>query len=135
MAKRDKANIDIIFNEVLALWIDGYQRKAIVQYCAENHGISERHTDNYLAKVYKEISNNSKEHRTKLVNQSLRRYNDLYDRNLAIQDYRECRAVQDSIVKLFGISEPNKIDVTTEGEKINQPPVINVKWIKPDNTK
>lgn len=29
----------------------------------------------------------------------------------------------------------NNVDVTTEGEKINQPPVINVKWIKPENTK
>lgn len=124
MAKRDSNAVDMLFNEIMELWINGYTRKAIVQYCAENHNISDRQTDNYLAKVYKEISNNHKEHRVKLVNQSLRRYNDLYDRNLAVQDYRECRSVQDSIVKLFGIAEPYKIDHTTKGKEIKLPPYM-----------
>lgn len=130
MAKRDSNEADILFNEILELWINGYSRKIIVQYCSENHNISERQTDNYLAKVYKEISENHKEHRSKLINQALRRYNDLYDRNLAIQDYRECRSVQDSVVKLFGISEAQKIDHTTNGKDINIPVI---KWVDESN--
>ena len=127
MAKRDSNEADKLFNEILELWINGYSRKLIIQYCTENHNISERQIDNYLAKVYQEISNNHKEHRSKLVNQALRRYNDLYDRNLAIQDYRECRAVQDSVVKLFGISEAQKVDHTTNGKEINIP---IIEWVK-----
>lgn len=130
MAKRDSLEVDNLFNEILELWVNGYSRKIIVQYCSENHDISERQVDNYLAKVYKEISNNHKEHRSKLINQAIRRYNDLYDRNLAIQDYRECRSVQDSVVKLFGLAEAQKVDHTSNGETMNIPVIT---WVDEGN--
>jgi hypothetical protein len=126
MAKRTSTEAENIFLEVLELYINGYSRKQIVQYCSETHHISERQTDNYLAKVYDEISNNQAEHKTKLIKQSIRRFNDLYEKNSAIQDYRECRAVQESIIKLFGLASPDKVDHTTNGENINTQPIWQV---------
>jgi predicted kinase len=123
--KRTKPEAEQIFLEVLELHVNGYTRKQIVQYCSETHKISDRQTDNYLAKVYDEISNNSAEYKEKLIKQSIRRFNDLYDKNSAIQDYRECRAVQESIIKLFGLSAPDKIDHTTKGESLNIP-ILNI---------
>jgi hypothetical protein len=114
MAKRDNIESANLQNEILELYVNGYGRKQIVQYCSETHNLSERQVDNYLAKVYEEISVNIQEHKTKLIKQSIRRFNDLYERNSAIQDYRECRQVQESIIKLFGLSEPNKINVQTD---------------------
>lgn len=126
MAKRDSAESLEILTEIIDLWVNGMPRKEIVQYCAENHKIAERQTDNYLAKAYKEIANNSKDHRGKLINQALRRYNDLYDRNLAVLDYKECRGVQDSICKLFGLNEAMKVDHTSNGQQINISPI---EWV------
>jgi hypothetical protein len=130
MAKRNKTEVEKVFLDVLELHVNGYSRKQILKYCAETHKLAERQTDNYLAKVYDEISNNSAEYKEKLIKQSVRRFNDLYEKNSAIQDYRECRAVQESIIKLFGLSAPDKTDITTKGEKVNAEPV----WIIQDNS-
>ena len=130
MAKRNKTEVEKVFLDVLELHVNGYSRKQILKYCAETHKLAERQTGNYLAKVYDEISNNSAEYKEKLIKQSVRRFNDLYEKNSAIQDYRECRAVQESIIKLFGLSAPDKTDITTKGEKVNAEPV----WIIQDNS-
>lgn len=126
MAKRNKIQSTKIVNELTELIINGYSRKQIVQYCAETHNIAERQVDNYLSQVYNNISNDLGKYRKSLIKQSIKRFNDLYDRNSAIQDYRECRQVQESIIKLFGLNEPIKSDITSGGEKIETSTMANI---------
>ena len=108
--KRTNQEIDQIINELVELITNGYSRQQIIQYCSDTHEVGERQTDNYLSRAYDVISTESQKLRTKLVKQSFKRYNELYYKNSAIQDYRECRAVQESITKLFGLNAPMHID-------------------------
>lgn len=119
--KRTNIESDLILNEITELYLNSYSRKQIIQYCSENHDIGERQVDNYLAKVYDFLANNISENKNKMIKQSLKRFNDLYEKNTSIQDYRECRQVQESIIRLFGLNPAQKVDHTTNGKDINIP--------------
>jgi hypothetical protein len=118
MAKRNKEQAEKVLIDVMYLMEHDYQRIEIVQNISKLHNISERQVDNYIAKGYKELASNRQKYKELLITQSITRFNDLYERNKKIADYRECRQVQDSIVKLFGLNEAEKVDVTTQGDKL-----------------
>ena len=59
-----------------------------------------------------------------------KRYEDLYQKNYNIQDYKEARSVQDSLNKLIGLNEPDKKEI-----RINDANKTYESWIdqiKPD---
>lgn len=45
---------------------------------------------------------------------------ELYNKNLKIQDYRECRNIIKTISELTGADAPKQIDHTTKGESLNE---------------
>lgn len=102
---------EVIFEMILK----GYRRSQIIRYCAETFSIGERQTENYISQVYDDFAERMEKRKEAQIGLALARYNDLYQKNYNIQDYRECRAVQDSINKMTGINEPEKIqhNVTT----------------------
>jgi glutamyl-tRNA reductase len=115
MPKSTSVQKEMLIEQCVTLLIEGYRRKDIVQYFTENHDKCERTVDNYLSEAYEKISTD-KDLQKKIIKQSLKRFNDLYDKNSAIQDYKECRQVQESILKLFGLNQPDKIDHTNNGQ-------------------
>lgn len=106
---------------IFEMLIKGYRRSQIMRFCAEKYNIRERQVDVYIAQVKEQLNERIEKKKDEHLNLALIRYNDLYSKNYSIQDYRECRAVQDSINKLLGINEPDKVD-----HKILEPRIFNI---------
>jgi len=117
MGKRNSKESEELLAEIIELLFMGYSRKQIIQFCAEKHNIQDRQVDNYLAKAYKKVSINIKDYTSQLLQQSIKRFNELYDKNMTIQDYRECRQVQESIIKMF-LSDAGNTDDPNERQKL-----------------
>jgi hypothetical protein len=96
-------------------------RTDILRYITEKYGIKEDQIDKDVAKA-KDLIRQSLDNtdRNFLIAQSIERYNILYYKNFKLQDYRECRQIVGDINKLFGLNEPEKLDHSTQGEKIPQ---------------
>jgi hypothetical protein len=130
MAKSTNAELSIRYATVAEMLIKGQSREDIVQYASKTWSVSDRTADDYISNAWIKIRTQSDEDIEKNKHLALSRYNDLYKRNFNIQDYRECRQVQNDIVKLLGIAAPDKIDHTSKGESLAPP----IQWIKPDGT-
>lgn len=92
-----------------------------------NWGIDIRQYDNYIKRAKKLIKDQSKGNADEFKNLAFARYNDLYQKNYAEGDLRECRNVQDSLNKLLGINEPDKANINLTGS------ITPDKWLK-DNS-
>ena len=115
MPKEEKSNsyekekrIDIICEMI----IKGFSNNQIFRYVSEksNWNITQRQVENYLAEAKEKIKNSEsdKDFEIKKAKMRLER---LYQKNESIEDYKECRALIDTMAKLFGWSEPKKIEV------------------------
>ena len=132
MNKASDAEIELRIQTVAEMLIKAQGRENILRYCAENWGIRERQADNYISRAIDKIKKN-KEFLDLEQEISLQkaRFEDLYQKNYTIQDYREARQVLDSIAKLLGLNKPEKLDHTTKGESIQ--PKIEI--VRPDASK
>lgn len=130
--KSTNAEAELRLATIYEMVVKGCSRKYIVRYCAEKFDIESRQVDVYLQKVNEEIKNTfGKEYKENLLEKHLSQLENLYAKNYAIEDFRECRNIIDSKNKLLGLGEYNtkKIDHTTGGEKIN---ILNLgQGIKP----
>lgn len=127
MGKKTDIEYQAVVNEVIELLLHNVSRKEILQYISEKEKVSERQVENYLAEAYDVISLDFQQIRSKLIRNQIKRLNDLYEKNSAIQDYRECRAIVGETSKLFGLNAPSQIDVTSGGEKLQLPPWVREK--------
>lgn len=82
--------------------------------------IVDRQIDKYISRAKALIRKNTKKSEQDFTAIALARYDDLYQKNYAADDLKECRAVQDSVNKLIGLNAPDKIDATTKGESLNK---------------
>jgi hypothetical protein len=131
---REKANnmeADQRREVIFEMMLKGYRKSQIVRFCSENYKIGERQVEKYITQVNDDFAERSEKRKEVLIGQAIARYNDLYQKSYQIQDYRECRAVQESINKMFGINEPDKIDMTSGGQPIN---VISLGNGKPETS-
>jgi hypothetical protein len=96
---------------IIEMLLSGYSRSDIVQYCANVYKIKARQTDVYIGKANIEIDGLFSKKKKQNASIAIARYNDLYKRSLKIQDYRECRQVQDAINKMLGINEPDRSEI------------------------
>jgi hypothetical protein len=112
--------IDFIIELILA---GITQRRFILQNVIEKYGVAESQVDKDLKKAREILRDALDLERADKLADVLNKYNNLYYKNMKIQDYKECRSVLDSLVKLGGLAEPDKVDHTTGGEKINIPPI------------
>lgn len=85
-----------------------------------NWEVNERMIDYYISRAKALIRKNTRKSEKDFTAIALARYDDLYQKNYSAEDYRECRAVQDSVNKLVGLNAPDKIDATTKGESLNK---------------
>ena len=107
--KASIAEYEIRVDTVAEMLVKGCKRPEILRYSASTWDISVRQTDEYIANARSRIDEVNAESLKEQVSIALARYNDLIKKNYQIQDYRECRAVQDSINKLLGLEAAIKI--------------------------
>ena len=111
-------------NTVYLMLLQGFQRKQIIQYCSEQFKIGERQTDEYLGKAREIIKSNIDCDTSNKKNEVLNQFYDLYQKNYALEDYRECKSVLLAIASILGVEAPKKTDITSNGNTITTPPTI-----------
>lgn len=105
-------------NVVEELMMQGASRKEILQYCAKEFKTQDRAVDYYIAEAKAHIKSNfdtmfDKEYFKANI---FKRLESLYQQNLDIEDFKECRAILKELRDMFGLNEASKLDVTTNGE-------------------
>lgn len=132
--KSDSSEMDKRVNIVYLMLLQGFQRKQIIQYCADNFQIGERQTDEYLGKAREIIKSNIDCDTSSKRNEILNQFYDLYQKNYALEDYRECRNLLTNISNILGVEAPKKTDITSNGETIKVPTSIQVEIITNEDT-
>lgn len=104
---KKKATDAEITQRVLAitdLISQGASRSDIVQFCSSEYGVSDRHTATYLSRAYKIMRQQAEELAAQHYAIAIARYTKLYAKNYKVQDFRECRNVQQAIDKITILS-------------------------------
>jgi hypothetical protein len=123
--KADSSEMEKRVNTIYLMILQGFQRKQIIQYCSNTYKIGERQTDAYLIKAREIIKANIDCDTSSKKNEVLNQFYDLYQKNYALEDYRECKSVLLAIAGILGVQAPTKTDITSGGEKIaTAPPTI-----------
>lgn len=107
-----KRQIDERILKVYEFLLSGKTNPFILRYSAENWNLETRQTETYIAEAYKlyrkaldhKIDDLTAKHYTMLM--------DLYEKNYEIGDYRECRAILETLAKLLGLNQPEKLEIT-----------------------
>lgn len=120
--KSDSSEMEKRVNTIYLMILQGFQRKQVIQYCADNFKIGERQTDSYLIKAREIIKSNIDNDTSSKKNEILNQFYDLYQKNYSLEDFKECRNILMSISQILGVQAPIK----TENTNINiETPIIN----------
>lgn len=121
--KSSKAELDLVLETVIEMIIKGHTRTDIIRHFQKDenkiNAKSERSVDYYISNAREEIKKRFEPQKEALIALAVMRYEDLYKKNYQIQDFRECRSVQDSLNKITGISV-DKTELT-----IREQPLFN----------
>lgn len=118
--KSTKAEVELRVQTIVKWILQGRSYTDIVRYSAKNWGISSRQADNYVKMAKDDVKATTKITKEEQITLAIARYNDLYLQNYTGKDFRECRNVQDSLNKLLGLNEAEKIDITTKMEGMTE---------------
>lgn len=77
------------------------------------------HARNQLYEVKSQLRQEAAEIKENLVEELTSKLTDLYSKNYAKEDYKECREVINSINKILGLNNGNKVEIAHENEVIN----------------
>lgn len=108
------ARVDTVMTHLLR----GKGRPFIMQFAADTWSVSERTTDEYIAratKLIEEITQPRKEYEFALVRQRLE---ELYDKALADKNYNAALGALKQVAEMTGINQPQKVDVTSDGKPV-----------------
>lgn len=126
MPVRNKYDIANERIEIVAQFIiRGASRSAIIRTVQNPDGkyawdIGDNMIDKYISRAKALIRKQANKSEKDLFAIAMVRYDDLYMKNYQTEDFKECRAIQDSVNKLVGLNAPDKIDATTKGESLNK---------------
>jgi hypothetical protein len=124
--KSTNAEYDLRVNKVMEMILKGQSRISIVQNISKNYNITFRQADNYIADATKKIKESANKDAEQNISITIERYRDLYYKSYQLEDYAECRRIQESLVKLLGISEPEKTSVLHTGTEDIQPIKVHI---------
>jgi hypothetical protein len=113
--KSTDAEIQLRVQTVTAMILQGYSRANIVQYGSKKWKVTERQVDDYISASKAEIKASTDISKEEQIELAKARYNDLYQKNYKSFDFKECRAVQDSLNKMLGLNEAEKHDLNVSG--------------------
>lgn len=111
-------------NEVKTLMLQGCTTSQIMEYCGKTFKIEKSAVYDYI-KEAKELMVEDFRKTTDFEAFKAEIYNrleDLYQKNLDIDDYKECRNIIKDIREMLGVNAPIKTDLTTNGKEINERP-------------
>jgi hypothetical protein len=107
--KSDSSETEKRVNTVYLMILQGFQRKQIIQYCADKFKVGERQTDEYLRKAREIISSNIDTDVSHKKNEIISMFYDLYQKNYALEDFKECRFIAQKICEVIGVDAPKLI--------------------------
>lgn len=113
------AEISIRVWNTLDLKLRGYSRAKIVEITTNNYKVCEKTADTYIAKAKQILNENNEDLKNEMIALTKARYEDLLQKAYDSGDYKEARAIVDSMNKLFGLEAPKAVDITSNGETIN----------------
>lgn len=96
--------------------IQGRDRTYIIQFCSKKYNVTtDRCTDGYISDAKKIIKSDFERcfDIDDFKGEIYGRYQDLYQKNYDLGDYRECRNVIADMNKLLGLNAPKKIEIET----------------------
>jgi hypothetical protein len=108
MGKATDAEVERRVDEVYDLLINRVTYRAIVGYGAQKWGLSERQMAVYMKKAKERIAERAKESQEEQLARAIASYESLYARQVAEKDLGGARQTLDSLVKLLGLSAPEK---------------------------
>ena len=116
MPKEEKSNsfekekrIDLICEMI----IKGLTRSQMIQYVSKktDWNLSDRQVDTYISEAKEKIKNSENDKGFEIKKAKMR-LEKLYQKNESIEDYKECRALIESMAKLFGWNESEKVETS-----------------------
>lgn len=110
MAKVSAAELELRISTVIQLLTQGASSAAIKKYCLEKFKAPPRTVERWIAQADEEVVKISQPKKESRVAIALARYNDLIAKAYKRQDYREVRAIQAEINRMFGDNAPEKTD-------------------------
>lgn len=106
-------------NQIFNFMLRGYRTGQIIEHGVKNWGIGQRMVEKYITKASEIIKAQAETDREQQYYKALLRYEDLYSKNYAERDFKECRAVQGDLNKITGVLAPVKTEVTgKDGEPV-----------------
>jgi hypothetical protein len=113
-------------NTVKEYLLAGSSRSQIIQFCAKEYKVNDRASDGYIAEAKKIMVDDF--HKTTDIDsfkaEIYGRLENLYQLNLEVEDFKACQTILKDIREMMGLNSVARLDVTTDGEKINQTPTI-----------
>ena len=119
--KATKAEVGNRINQVADMILQGFTRGQILQFVTEKTawGISERQTDYYIRKARDKFEEEAEINRRYELGRALKRLDDLYRRDMAIQDYKAALQVQKERSTLTGLYAAPTTLLLTPGTQDN----------------
>lgn len=109
-------------NKAYALIIMGKKTRDIVAYLQKNYKVGQKQAYNYINRAKELREEDAKEYRNEALADQITLLRNLYDKNYKIQDYKECRAIVETLAKLVGSNAPEQ----TESKVEIKPPI---EWV------
>jgi hypothetical protein len=109
-------------NEVHALILQGATSSQIIEYCRQNFQVERASSYFYIAEAKEIIIENFEKTFDKdgFKAEIYARLENLYQQNMDIDDFKECRNILKDLREMLGLNSASKLDLTTNGQSINQ---------------
>lgn len=110
-------------NDVHTLILQGATSSQIIEYCRQNFQVERASSYFYIAEAKKTIIENFEKTFDKdaFKAEIYARLENLYQQNMDIDDFKECRNILKDIREMLGLNSASKTDITTNGESLNKP--------------
>lgn len=120
MAGEKSTDIEIEqrIDTVVSLLCRFMSRRQILQYTSKktDWNVTPRTIDDYISRAKEIIKEKSDPEQTSGMIR--KNFEMLFGKNLQNEDFRECRAVLESMAKLTGVNEPDKKEIDIKGKKL-----------------
>ncbi len=119
--KATKAEINNRVNQIADMILQGFTRAQILQFITEKTTweISERTADYYIRKARDKFETDAEINRRYELGRAMKRLDDLYRRNMAIQDYKAALSVQKERSTLTGLYSDKVQLLLGPGSQVN----------------
>jgi hypothetical protein len=111
-------------NEVKTLMLQGCSTSQIIEYCGINFKVEKAVVYNYITEAKQLMIDDF--HKTTdfeaFKAEIYSRLEDLYQKSMDIDDFKECRNILKDIREMLGVNAPTKTDLTTNVKEINERP-------------